>query len=105
MATFYCRMILFFESPDESPFYGLFLVFALTSASVLKSVCLNQYWNRGNHCGLRVRGALISQVYQKGFRLTSKARQESTVGEIINLESVDACVVEEMFPYIHLCKN
>src|SRR5579885_660613 len=98
-------MILFFESEEDSSFFGAFLVFALTTTSILKSVCLNQYWNRGNHCGLRVRGALISQIYQKAFRLTSKARQESTVGEIVNLQSVDACVVEEMFPYMHLCTN
>lgn len=96
-------MILFFES-DESPFFGLFLIFALTSCTILKSVSTNQYWKRANECGYQVRGALTSQVYQKGFRLTSQARQESTVGEIVNLQSVDAGNMADL-PYLHMCKK
>ena len=42
--------------------------------------------------GMRLRTATIAAVYQKALRLSSTARQSSTVGEMVNLMSVDAQV-------------
>jgi hypothetical protein len=42
--------------------------------------------------GMRLKICLISAIYQKSLRLSNASRQSSTVGEIVNLMSVDAGV-------------
>ena len=42
--------------------------------------------------GMRLRSATIATVYRKALRLSSSARQGSTVGEMVNLMSIDAQV-------------
>jgi hypothetical protein len=41
-------------------------------------------------CLVQARSAVVSTVYRKAFRLSNKARQGSTVGEVVNLQSIDA---------------
>lgn len=56
-------------------------------------------WQVCFHCNLihqdnlicfQCRSAVISLLYRKAMRLTSAARQESTAGEIVNHEAIDA---------------
>ena len=39
---------------------------------------------------LQIQNSLIVTVFDKSLRISSSARQESTIGEIVNLMSVDA---------------
>ena len=48
-------------------------------------------WVRVCVCGLtgsiavQIRGSVVVEVYRKAFRQSASARQQSTVGEIVNL--------------------
>lgn len=53
------------------------------------------------HVGFKIRSALISSVYRKALRMSSAAKKDSTVGEIVNLMAVDAQNFFEMMPYLH----
>ena len=50
----------------------------------------------------KVRSALVSEVYKKSFLLSSQSRQTSTIGEIVNLQSVDTSRIQELLPYLHM---
>lgn len=52
--------------------------------------------------GLRIRTALISAIYRKSLKMSSSARKESTVGEIVNLMSVDAQRFMDLVIYINM---
>nr|XP_027217424.1 multidrug resistance-associated protein 1-like [Penaeus vannamei] len=52
--------------------------------------------------GLRIRTGVISAVYRKALRISSSARKESTVGEIVNLMSVDAQRFMDLTSYINM---
>lgn len=41
-------------------------------------------------------------IYYKSFNLNNQSRRQSTVGEIVNLQSIDAQVFQDTMPYIHL---
>ena len=49
---------------------------------------------------LNVRNALISAIFRKSLKLSSKTRTEHTVGEITNYISVDAQRFIETIPYV-----
>ncbi|XP_060605432.1 multidrug resistance-associated protein 1-like [Ruditapes philippinarum] len=50
--------------------------------------------------GIRLRSALISAVFKKSLRMNNQARTESTVGEIVNLMSVDAEHIKDLSGYL-----
>ncbi len=49
---------------------------------------------------VNVRNALITAIFQKSLRLSSKTRTEHTTGEITNYISVDAQRYMDTIPYI-----
>lgn len=49
-----------------------------------------------------MRTALISAVYEKSFKLSNKARQQSTTGEIVNLQSIDSQKLADLMPFLHM---
>lgn len=46
----------------------------------------------------QVRMALTSMIYDKGLRLASFAKQQSSVGEIVNHMSVDVSRIADVIP-------
>lgn len=70
-------------------------------AAVVQSVCLHQYFHRGFIVGMRTRTAIIAAIYQKALKLGNRARHSYTVGEIVNLMSVDAQRIMDFLPYGH----
>lgn len=52
--------------------------------------------------GMRIRTALISTIYRKALRMSNVAKKESTVGEIVNLMSVDAQKFIELTAYLNM---
>ena len=68
---------------------GYFLALGFISAKVIESIVQRQWVFGARQLGLRLRAALISHIYQKGLRLSSRSRQNCTSGEIMNYMSVD----------------
>ncbi|XP_046388552.1 multidrug resistance-associated protein 1-like [Ischnura elegans] len=59
-------------------------------ASILQTIILSQYYHQMYLVGMKIRSALVSAIYRKAMRMSNAARRESTIGEIVNLMSVDA---------------
>lgn len=50
---------------------------------------------------LKMRSSVVSVIYRKAMRLSSKARRSFTVGEITNYVSVDAQRIVTTMPFLH----
>jgi ATP-binding cassette subfamily C (CFTR/MRP) protein 1 len=52
--------------------------------------------------GMNLRTSLISTIYRKSLRMNSASKKDSTVGEIVNLMSVDAQRFMDLIPYLNM---
>jgi ATP-binding cassette subfamily C (CFTR/MRP) protein 1 len=81
---------------------GLLLTFTLFAVTFLIAILNGQHGLTSYQVGFRIRTALISSIYRKALRMSSAAKRTTTVGEIVNLMSVDAHRFFEMIPYLHV---
>lgn len=97
-------MIKFVQNPnqDEHMWKGYFYAVILLITAVFQTLILSQYFHRMFLVGLRIRTALIAAIYRKALRVSNSARKESTVGEIVNLMSVDAQRFMDVTAYINM---
>ncbi|XP_023932340.1 canalicular multispecific organic anion transporter 2 [Lingula anatina] len=94
-------LITFVETGDPLTWRGYLLAVAMFLVSMIRSL-LNQNYNRiCLRVGLRARSAIIATVYRKSLKLSNAARKKSTVGEIVNLMSVDAQKMQVSPIYLH----
>lgn len=63
---------------------------------------LSQYFEKMFVVGMNLRTALISTIYRKALRMNSASKKDSTVGEIVNLMSVDAQRFMDLIPYLNM---
>ena len=68
---------------------GYFFAGLMLATTICQSIILNQYFVRMYIVSMNIRTALISAIYRKALVMSNSARKESTVGEIVNLMSVD----------------
>ena len=90
------------ESPSQEQWKGFFYLALLFCTVSLQSVLTSQYWERMMVIGVKVRTALVAALYKKSLRISSAARKESTVGEIVNLMSVDVQKFMDLLPFVNI---
>jgi ABC-type multidrug transport system fused ATPase/permease subunit len=81
---------------------GFLIAFAMLISAILQTTVLHQYFHICMVSGMRMRSAIITAVYRKALVLSNASRQGSTVGEIVNLMSVDASRLMDLFTYLHI---
>lgn len=87
---------------DRDPlWHGIFYAVLLFVVAITQTLFMSQYFQRMFLVSLRIRTALVGAIYKKALRLSNTARKESTVGEIVNLMSVDAQRFMDITPYIN----
>ncbi|XP_078692715.1 multidrug resistance-associated protein 1-like isoform X6 [Branchiostoma floridae x Branchiostoma belcheri] len=89
---------------DKSIFSWKGYVYAvlLLLVAIIQSLVLHQYFHGCFVMGMRLRTVIISAVYKKSLVVTNEARKSSTVGEIVNLMSVDAQRFMDLCTYLHM---
>ncbi|CAK9296811.1 unnamed protein product [Gordionus sp. m RMFG-2023] len=95
-------LISFVNSKSQSLWIGVFYAITMLAAVILQTIILNQYFQIVFAIGMRIKTILICAVYKKALRLSNSARKTSTVGEIVNLMSVDTQKVSEVCSYVSL---
>ncbi|XP_062705317.1 multidrug resistance-associated protein 1-like [Aedes albopictus] len=87
----------------DGPFWiGMAITFALFLNSLLIALFNGQYFRKTFLVGFRIRTGLISAIYRKALRISSFAKKDTTVGEIVNLMAVDAQRFFELTSYLHV---
>ncbi len=95
-------IIQFLRSPSSDNIqHGLMLTAAVTVSQTIMSFCLRHYFFQCYLTGLRMRTAIVIAVYKKALVLSSGERQGRSVGEIVNLMTIDAQRIQDVCTYGH----
>ncbi|KAM6951721.1 ATP-binding cassette sub-family C member 3 isoform 2-T2 [Aplochiton taeniatus] len=85
------RMLISFTKQKGVPdWWGYTLAFLMFFTAFLQTIILHQHFQYCFVTGMRLRTAIIGAIYRKSLVITNAAKRMSTVGEIVNLMSVDA---------------
>ncbi|XP_020852474.1 ATP-binding cassette sub-family C member 2 isoform X1 [Phascolarctos cinereus] len=95
-------MISFASDPSTYLWKGyvnsaLFFVVAL-----IQSFCLQWYYQYCFVLGMTVRTTLMASIYSKTLTISNKSRKQYTIGETVNLMSVDAQRFMDMTNFVHM---
>ncbi|KAK2876925.1 hypothetical protein Q8A67_021021 [Cirrhinus molitorella] len=85
------RMLIDFTKQPKAPaWWGYSLAFLMFGTSLLQTLILHQHFQYCFVTGMRLRTGIIGAIYRKSLVITNAAKRSSTVGEVVNLMSVDA---------------
>ncbi|KAL8573180.1 hypothetical protein ACOMHN_036165 [Nucella lapillus] len=94
-------LIEFVQDRQEYVWRGYIYAVILVVVALLQSMVLHQYFHGCFVLGMQLRSVIVSAVYRKTLKLSSSAKKVSTVGEIVNLMSVDAQRFMDLMTYFH----
>ncbi|XP_066545950.1 multidrug resistance-associated protein 1 isoform X2 [Amia ocellicauda] len=95
-------LIRFVNDPSAPAWQGYFYTMLLFLCACLQTLILQKYFHVCFVTGMRLRTAVVGAVYRKALVITNAARRTSTVGEIVNLMSVDAQRFMDLVTYINM---
>ena len=95
--------LLRFVNSDDDISVGYIISLSFFVTCMLASLFESNYFENMN-CDftLRMRGALISAIYRKALNQDNAAKNRNSMGEVINLMSVDCEVLAGLMPYINV---
>ncbi|XP_036445135.1 multidrug resistance-associated protein 1 isoform X3 [Colossoma macropomum] len=97
------RLLIQFVNESSAPsWHGYFYTALLFVCTCVQTLILQKYFHVCFVTGMRLRTAIIGAVYRKALVITNAARRTSTVGEIVNLMSVDAQRFMDLITYINM---
>ncbi|XP_055507850.1 multidrug resistance-associated protein 1 [Leucoraja erinacea] len=97
------KLLLQFINNDKAPAWqGYFYAFLLFICALIQTLFLHQYFQICFVTGMRLKTAIIGAVYRKALVISNAARKTSTVGEIVNLMSVDAQKFMDLITYLNM---
>ncbi|XP_067934007.1 multidrug resistance-associated protein 1-like isoform X2 [Watersipora subatra] len=94
-------VIQFVSDSDEADWKGYMYGIVMFAASIAQSFFLHHYFYRATLIGMRLRSTVCASVYNKALKLSNSSREKSTVGEIVNLMSVDAQRFMNIMTYLN----
>ncbi|KAF8354212.1 hypothetical protein PRIPAC_95835 [Pristionchus pacificus] len=98
---FLLNELLTFVSTPNAPFWmGISYALLMFVASEMRSLVLNAYHSIMIRMGMKIQTALTTAVYRKTLRLASTSRRKKTVGEIINLMTIDVEMIQAITPQV-----
>ncbi|XP_043955721.1 multidrug resistance-associated protein 1 [Gambusia affinis] len=97
------RLLIHFVNDSSAlSWQGYFYTALLFICTCVQSLILQRYFHVCFVSGMRLRTAIIGAVYRKALVISNGARRTSTVGEIVNLMSVDAQRFMDLVTYINM---
>lgn len=95
-------LINFVGNPEEENWKGYLYVGILFCTSIIQTIFLAQYFHKMFILGMRIKASLTGAIYRKALKISNAARKESTVGEIVNLMSVDTQRLMDLVAYLNM---
>ncbi|XP_062269512.1 multidrug resistance-associated protein 1-like [Platichthys flesus] len=94
-------LLVFMRDREAETWKGFLFASLLFLLSCLQSVLNHQYMIHCFSVGMRLKTSVIALVYKKSLVLSSAARRQVTLGEIINLVSADAQKLMDVVVYFN----
>ncbi|XP_069066294.1 multidrug resistance-associated protein 1 isoform X1 [Pleurodeles waltl] len=95
-------LIRFVKDKNAPDWHGYLYTVLLFLSACVQTLILHQYFHICFVTGMRIKTAVIGAIYRKALVITNSARKTSTVGEIVNLMSVDAQRFMDLATYINM---
>ncbi|XP_041599046.1 ATP-binding cassette sub-family C member 2 isoform X1 [Vulpes lagopus] len=95
-------LISFANDPDMYVWTGYFYSVLFFVVALIQSLCLQSYFQMCFMLGVNVRTTIMASIYKKALTLSNRARKQYTIGETVNLMSVDAQKLMDVTNFIHL---
>lgn len=95
-------LLIKFVEGDEPMWKGYLYAIALMVIGTSNTFMMTHYFHIMNLVSMKVKSSLVSAIYRKSLRMSNTARKDSTVGEIVNLMSVDTDRIQDFTIYIDL---
>ncbi|XP_060700646.1 ATP-binding cassette sub-family C member 3 isoform X3 [Hemiscyllium ocellatum] len=83
-------LISFIKNRESRTWWGYSISFLMFFSAALQTIILHQHFQYCFVTGMRLRTAIVGAIYRKSLVITNSAKRSSTIGEIVNLMSVDA---------------
>ncbi|XP_067089136.1 multidrug resistance-associated protein 1 isoform X1 [Osmerus mordax] len=97
------RLLIRYVNDSSAPSWqGYFYTALLFVCTCVQTLILQKYFHVCFVTGMRLRTAIVGAVYRKALVISNAARRTSTVGEIVNLMSVDAQRFMDLITYINM---
>lgn len=81
---------------------GVGLSIGLMAVQLLASACQHHFFYRSTSTGVLLRGGLITAIYDRSLRLTSRARTTLTNGKLVNHISTDVSRIDFCAGFFHM---
>src|SRR6266403_2230232 len=82
---------------------GIVLAIGLVIMQLIGSLCQHHFYYRATTTGVLLRGGLITAIYSRSLRLTTRARATLPNGRLVNHISTDVSRIDYCCGYFHLC--
>ncbi|XP_039727463.1 ATP-binding cassette sub-family C member 2 [Pteropus medius] len=95
-------MISFTNDRNTYVWVGYIYSILLFAVASIQSICLQYHFQLCFVLGLNVRTIIMASVYKKALILSNRDRKQYTIGETVNLMSVDAQKLMDVANYIQM---
>ncbi|KFO89418.1 Canalicular multispecific organic anion transporter 2, partial [Buceros rhinoceros silvestris] len=95
-------LIGFIKNKDAPAWWGFLIAALMFICAVLQTLLLHQHFQYCFVTGMRLRTGITGVIYRKSLVITNSAKRSSTVGEIVNLMSVDAQRCMDLVAFLNM---
>ncbi|KGL86128.1 Canalicular multispecific organic anion transporter 2, partial [Charadrius vociferus] len=95
-------LIGFIKNKDAPTWWGFLIATLMFICAVLQTLILHQHFQYCFVTGMRLRTGITGVIYRKSLVITNSAKRSSTVGEIVNLMSVDAQRFMDLVTFLNM---
>ncbi|XP_016158299.1 PREDICTED: canalicular multispecific organic anion transporter 2 isoform X2 [Ficedula albicollis] len=95
-------LIGFIKDKDSPAWWGFLIAALMFICAVLQTLILHQHFQYCFVTGMRLRTGIIGVIYRKSLAITNSAKRSSTVGEVVNLMSVDAQRFMDLMTFLNM---
>ncbi|KAG6900221.1 hypothetical protein C0993_001290 [Termitomyces sp. T159_Od127] len=81
---------------------GIGYAFGLIALQIIGSLCMHHFFYRATSTGVLLRGGLITAIYTRSLKLTSRARSTLTNGKLVNHISTDVSRIDFCAGFFHM---
>ncbi|XP_069728809.1 ATP-binding cassette sub-family C member 3 [Phaenicophaeus curvirostris] len=95
-------LIGFIKNKDAPAWWGFLIAALMFICAMLQTLMLHQHFQYCFVTGMRLRTGITGVIYRKSLVITNSAKRSSTLGEIVNLMSVDAQRLMDLMTFLNM---